>query len=103
MVDPASQLLLSFSDELSDLELTDELLTLLYTKEIITRKTQYKIKDSGYLLVDESLRAVCATVAEDHNKLKLLANVLSQFKQTTSLAHNLISDYGMCIMCHKCT
>ncbi|XP_019860253.1 PREDICTED: probable ATP-dependent RNA helicase DHX58 isoform X2 [Amphimedon queenslandica] len=93
LVDPASQLLLSFSDELSDLELTDELLTLLYTEELITRKTRDKIKESGYLLVDESLRAVCATVAKDHNKLKVLADILSQCEQTTSLAHNLMSDY----------
>ena len=98
VVDPASQLLLSFSDAFSDVQLTDELLDLLCTEEVITRKTQAKIKESGYLLVDESLRSVCATVAEDHNKLKVLADVLSKFKQTASLAINLISDYGMCVM-----
>ena len=97
VVDPASQLLLSFSDAFSDVQLTDELLDLLCT-EVITRKTQAKIKESGYLLVDESLRSVCATVAEDHNKLKVLADVLSKFKQTASLAINLISDYGMCVI-----
>ena len=94
MGDPASQLLLRHSGKLSWLSLPKELLLLLRTEGVISKKIQSIITRSGSLLVGEALRAVCVTVAEDHNKLRVFANVLLKFEQTVVTGKDINEDFG---------
>ena len=48
----------------------------------------------GGLLMDDSLITVLSAVAEDHNKLKLLADVLLKSKEAKSLASEIRKDCG---------
>ena len=94
MVDPASQLLLHHSIKLSWLSLPKKLIALLRTEGVISKEVELIITKSGSLLVGEALRAVCVTVANDHNKLKVLGDVLLKFKPTAILGENLFEDFS---------
>ena len=45
------------------------------------------------ILDDEPLRTVCVTVADDHQKLKVLADVLSQSTEIAPLGRDLADKY----------
>ena len=94
MIDPISQLLLQHSDNLSQLILPKDLILALRTEGVISKEVQSSITKSGNLLVGEALRAVCVTVADDHNKLKVLADVLLKFKQAEILGKDLLEDFS---------
>ena len=94
MVDPASQLLLHHSIKFTWHSLPKKLIALLRTERVISKEVQSGITKSGSLLVDKALRAVCVTVADDHNKLRVLAEVLLKFKQTAILGKDLIEDFS---------
>ena len=93
VIDPASQILLSYKVEFTRLEeLSDDLISSLLNESLLTKGIQDKLSESGNLLVGEALRAVCVIVADDHNKLKILAEVLSKFRETKSLGQKLLQD-----------
>lgn len=94
VVDPASQLLLHHSIKFTWHSLPKKLIALLRTERVISKEVQSGITKSGSLLVDKALRAVCVTVADDHNKLRVLAEVLLKFKQTAILGKDLIEDFS---------
>lgn len=94
MVDPASQLLLHHSIKFTWHSLPKKLIALLRTEKVISKEVQSGITKSGSLLVDKALRAVCVTVADDHNKLRVLAEVLLKFKRTAILGKDLIEDFS---------
>lgn len=94
MIDPVSQLLLQHSDNLSWLILPEDLILLLRTEGVISKEVQSGITNSGSLLVGEALRAVCVTVAEDHNKLRVLAEVLLKFERTAVTGKNILEKYS---------
>ena len=94
MVDPASQLLLHHSIKFTWHSLPKKLIALLRTERVISKEVQSGITKSGSLLVDKALRAVCVTVADDHNKLRVLAEVLLKFKRTAILGKDLIEDFS---------
>lgn len=94
MVHPASQLLQHYSDRLSRVTFSDEILNRLCIEKVITPETQTLIKDCSGLLVSSSLQALCATVSEDHNKLRIFASVLMKSGMDIALAKELINHYG---------
>ena len=59
---------------------------------VISVEVANEIKSYDGRLARGALRAVCITVAEDHNKLIILANVLLKFSETKSLAQELLDD-----------
>ena len=93
VLDAASQLLLSYRDKLSQTFLTDELVGLLRSEGVISKDTQEMIEDYDNILDDEPFRAVCVTVADDHQKLKVLADVLLQSTETAPLGRELADKY----------
>ena len=94
MADPASQLLQRYSVRLSQVVLPEESVQLLHTEGVISSETLAEVKSRYGLLVGGPLRAVRTTVAEDHNKLRVLATVLSKSDRTQSLAKELLNDCG---------
>ena len=59
----------------------------------MSKEVKHKMTRRGNLLVGEALRAVCVTVANDHCKLKVLADVLLKSVETTTLGKELMEDY----------
>ena len=51
------------------------------------------IKEYDNVLDNKPLRAVCVTVADDHQKLKVLADVLLQSTETAPLGRDLADKY----------
>ena len=93
VLDTASQLLVSYCNKLSQSILTDELVGLLRSEGVISKDTQEMIIEYGNMLDDEPFRAVCVTVADDHQKLKVLADVLLQSSETALLGRELADKY----------
>ena len=101
MVNPASQLLLCHCSKFSWIVLPPKLLILLRSEGVISKKTQSEITQGGNLLVGEPLRAVCVTVAEDQEKLRVLADVLLKFDRTAAIGREILEDYSKYV-CHNC-
>ena len=85
--------MLSYRDKLSQLFLNDDLVGLLCSEGVISKDTQEMIMKYNNILEDEPLRAVCVTVADDHQKLKVLADVLLQSTETAPLGRDLADKY----------
>ena len=94
MVDPASQILLHYFEEPTQVSvrLTETMIQQLKEEGVISDKVADEIKSYDGQLARGALRAVCITVAEDHNKLIVLANVLLKFSETKSFAQKLLDD-----------
>ena len=86
-------MLLSYRDELSQSILTDDLVGLLHSEGVISKDTQKMIIKYDSKLDYEPFRAVCVTVADDHQKLKVLADVLLQSTETAPLGKDLADKY----------
>ena len=91
MVDQASRILLHYFDKPKQVRLTEAVIQQL-EKGVISVEVANEIKSYDGRLARGALRAVCITVAEDHNKLIILANVLLKFSETKSLAQELLDD-----------
>ena len=89
MVDQASQILL---DKLTQVRLTEVVIQQLNEEGVISVEVANEIKSYDGRLARGALRAVCITVAEDHNKLIILANVLLKFSETKSFAQKLLDS-----------
>ena len=90
---PASQIMLSHSKEFSRVILNDDLVTLLLTETVITRDMQETIKKRRYSLDGLPFRTICRTVANEQEKLKLLADALKRHVETFPLGTKLLEDY----------
>ena len=93
VLDAASQLLLSYRDKLSKSFLTNDLVVLLCSEGVITKDTQEMIIKYDSKLDYKPFRTVCVTVADDHQKLKVLADVLLKFTETAPLGRELADKY----------
>ena len=91
LVDQASRILLSYFDRPTQVRLTEKIVQL-KKDGVISVEVANEIKSYNGRLARGALRAVCITVAEDHNKLIILANVLLKFSETKSLAQELLDD-----------
>ena len=92
MVDQASQILLHYFDRSTQVILTEKMVQQLKEEGVISVEVANEIKSYDGQLARGALRAVCITVADDHNILKILANVLLKFSETKSLAQDLLDD-----------
>ena len=94
VVDEASQILLHYFEEPTQVSvrLTETMIQQLKKEDVISNKVANEIKSYDGRLTRGALRATCITVAEDHNKLIVLANVLLKFSETKSFAEQLLDD-----------
>ncbi|XP_011410391.1 PREDICTED: caspase-6-like [Amphimedon queenslandica] len=83
---PASQLLMSYSDRLSHLRLSDDLVAEM--KDLISTS-------NSNLLAGESLIEACVSIAEDHSKLKVLSDLFQNCDsyKLQVLGKDILKDY----------
>lgn len=94
VLDPASQILLDNEDKLDHLSLSGELVSSLCDEKLTTEEEAREMLVSDQnVLAGKSLRRVCCAVADDHDKLKVLADVLMSFDETRSLGEKLLECY----------
>ena len=90
----ACQMLQRLSDRLSPLILSAESIQMLYTEGVISKETLDEVNSLGGKVGDDSLRALCTTVYEDPNKLRVLASILLKFEQTVSIGQDVLKEYS---------
>ena len=88
---PACQILLKYSDRLSQVAVPFELL---YTEGVITRETSEEIEMLGGYLINGPLRSLRNAVYKDHDVLKRFASILLKSEDTVSLAQDILNDYS---------
>ena len=88
---PACQILLNYSDRLSQVAVPFELL---YTEGVITRETSEEIEMLGGYLINGPLRSLRNAVYKDHDVLKRFASILQKSEDTVSLAQDILNDYS---------
>ena len=81
-------------DSLSPLTLPIEIVQMLYTERVISKETLDEVNKLGGVLGDGPLRALCTTVYEDPNKLKMFASILFKSEQTILIAQDIIKEFG---------
>ena len=92
MVDQAGWILLNYFDRPTQVRLTEKMVSQLKEEGVISLEVANEVKSYEGRLARGALRAVCITVAEDHNKLIILANVLLEFSETSSLAQDILDE-----------
>ena len=88
----ASQMLQRLTDRLSPLILPAEIIQMLYTEGVISKETLDEVNCLGGKVGDDPLRALCATVYEDPNKLRILASILLKFEQTVFIGQDILKS-----------
>ena len=92
---PACHILWNNRYRLSGITLPDSSEQLLYTKRLITHERSRGMwSSSGYSLSQDALREIYAAVDNDHNKLRDFAEILLLSPNTSSLAIDLLKEYG---------
>ena len=76
------------------LTLPVEIVNMLYTERVISKETLDEVNRLGGVLGDGPLRALCTTVYEQPNKLKIFASVLLKSEQTVVIAKDILKEYG---------
>ena len=94
----ACQMLQRLTDRLSPLILSTEIVQMLYTEGVISKETLDEMNSLEGVLGDGPLRKLCATVYEDPNKLRILANILLKSEQTVSIGQDVLKEYSKQIM-----
>ena len=85
-------MLQKYTDRLSHLVLSVEIVQMLYTERVISKETLDEVNSLGGKLGDGPLRAICATVYEDPNKLRVLASIFLKFEQTVSIGQDILKS-----------
>ena len=67
---------------------------MLYTERVISKETLDEVKRLGGVLGDGPLRALCTTVSEDPNMLRVFSSVLMKSEQTAPVAKDILKEYG---------
>ena len=70
---------------------------ILYSKRCVDESVLDEVESPNTSLEDKKralMGAIEKAVSDDHRKLHELATVLDQFKETKSVANNIISDYS---------
>ena len=86
-------MLQKYSDRISPLILPLEIIQMLYTERVISKEILDEVNRLGGVLGDGSLRALCTTVYEEPNKLKVFLSVLLKSEQTVSIAKDILKEY----------
>ena len=82
------------SDRILPLTLPVEIVQMLYTERVISKKTLDEVNRLGGVLGDGPLRALCTTLYEDPSKLKVFASVLLKSEETVPVARDILKEYG---------
>ena len=82
------------SDRISPLTLPVEIVQMLYTERVISKETLDEVNRLGGVLGEGPLRAMCTTVYEDPNKLKMFAGILLKSEQTILIAQDILKEFG---------
>ena len=92
---PACQMLQKQSCRLSQLALPMEIVNMLYTENVISKKTLNEVNRLGGVLGDDPLEELHATVYDDHSKLQVFAMILLKSEQTVlvRIANAILKDY----------
>ena len=69
----------------------------LYTEEVISKETFDEVQRSRGSITDGPLRALCCTVSEDPNNLRVLASILLQSEDTVHTGNVILKEYGMLV------
>ena len=83
-----------YSDRFSPLTLPVGIVNMLYDERVISKETLDKVSRLGGVIGEGPLRALCTTVYEDPNKLKVFANVLLKSEQTVPVDKDILKEYG---------
>ena len=83
-----------YTDRFLPLTLPVEIVNMLYTERVISKETLDEVNRLGGVLGDGPLRALCTTVYEEPNKLKIFASVLLKSEQTVVIAKDILKEYG---------
>ena len=94
----ACQILQQHTDRLSPLILPVAIVQMLYTEGVISKETLDEVNSLGGKVGDDPLRALCATVYEDPNKLRIVADILLKSEQTVSIGQDILKEYSKQIM-----
>ena len=81
------------SDTISSLTLPVNIVQMLYTERVISKETLDEANRLGGVLGDGPLRALCATMYKEPNKLKVLASILLKSEQTVPVAKDILKEY----------
>ena len=88
----------SFISEISQSQINPvKVCQLLFSERCISEETLDKIETLKGTLDEKKtilLSAIHAAVSSDHEKLKMLATVLSKLEETKWLSERIISEYG---------
>ena len=91
---PACRILWNNKDSLLGIKLPDSIVKILYTKGLLTHETSRGMRSLlGHSLSRDALRVICATVDNDHNKLRDFAENLLLLSDTSSLGIDLLKEY----------
>ena len=93
-----STTVLTYTDALSQCLINPvKVSQLLFSERCISEATLDEMETLEGVLDEKKttlLSAIHTAVSSDHKKLKLLASVLSKFKETTLLSEKIMSEYG---------
>ena len=104
--DAASLIFDRYSDSLSKMFLSVEIVQLLYTERVISKKTLHEIENLQGSLADSPLAALCTTLSKHPYQLRVFAAILLHSKKTVPIAKEMFKDYGnntkniLCILTH---
>ena len=82
------------SDRILPLTLPVEIVQMLYTERVISKKTLDEVNRLGGVLGDGPLRALCTTVYEDPGKLKDFASILLKSEQSVSIGQDILKEFS---------
>ena len=98
---PVCQMLRKQYDRLSPLTLPVKIVQMLYTEKVISKETLDEVNRLGGVLGDGPLKALCTTVYEDPNKLKIFTTILLKSEQTVPVAKDILKEYCKYIIVRK--
>ena len=90
----AYQILQRHFDRISPLTLPVGIIQMLYEERVISKETLDEVNRLGGVLGEGPLRALCTTVYEDPNKLKVFANVLLKSEEIVQIAKDILKKNG---------
>ena len=88
-----NQILQKYSEHLIPMEVVQTL----YTEGVISKETFDEVQRSGGSINDGPLRALCCTVSEDPNNLRVLGTILLQSEDTVHTGNVILKECGMLV------
>ena len=96
------RILQKYSESLSKLALSSEIVQTLYTERVFSNETFDEVTKLGGSLSGGLLRALSNTVSKDFKQLRLFAMVLLQSEDTVGIANDILNEYGRWFLLYNC-